>query len=34
VYRDMRYAVDLRHPLQAPCGGHALELSGYEKTTI
>jgi hypothetical protein len=20
VYRDMRYAVDLRHPLQAPCG--------------
>jgi hypothetical protein len=21
VYRDMRYAVDLRHPLQAPCGG-------------
>jgi hypothetical protein len=23
VYRDMHYVVDLRHPLQAPCGGGA-----------
>ena len=30
---DMRYAVDLRHPLQAPCGGDGFELKGYEKTT-
>lgn len=33
MYRDMRYAVDLRHPLQAPCGSHDFELRGYEKTT-
>ena len=24
----MRYAVDLRHPLQAPCGGHDFEWRG------
>ena len=28
MYRDMRYAVDLRHPLQAPCGGHDFEFRG------
>ena len=22
LYRDMRYVVDLRHPLQAPCGSN------------
>jgi hypothetical protein len=27
----MRYAVDLRHPLQAPCGGDGFELGGNEK---
>ncbi len=27
MYRDMRYAVDLRHPLQAPCGSMGRQLS-------
>ena len=27
----MRYAVDLRHPLQAPCGGHDFELRGMRR---
>ena len=27
MYRDMRYAVDLRHLLQAPCGSMGRQLS-------
>jgi hypothetical protein len=30
----MRYVVDLRHPLQAPCAGEQFELRGCEKTYV
>jgi len=30
----MRYAVDLRHPLQAPCGGYDFQLRGYEENYL
>ena len=33
MYRDLRYAVDLRHPLQPPCGG-ADSSNGHDKTHI
>ena len=29
----MRYAVDLRHPLQAPCGGNAAQPVGFAQPT-
>ena len=31
MYRDIRYVVDLRHPLQAPCGWRRFELRWHEK---
>ena len=34
MYRNMRYVVDLRHPLQAPCGGDGSSGGGHEKTYI
>ena len=34
MYRDMRYVVDLRHPLQAPCGGDSFRFREHEKTYI
>jgi hypothetical protein len=33
VYRDMRYVVDLRHALQAPCDA-MVRVEGREKTYI
>ena len=31
MYRDMRYAVDLRHPLQIPCGFDGLNRGGTRR---
>jgi len=28
VYRNIRYVVDLRHPLQAPCGAYGSSYGG------